>query len=72
MFGTSATFNSVSAVFPISENDVWCAHFNNTNKVAVPRRGLNLAHLTDLLGPTVLPLPAGSRLLMRMVSSEEL
>lgn len=44
MFGTSATFNSVSAVFPISENDVWCAHFNNTNKVAVPRRGLNLAH----------------------------
>lgn len=44
MFGTSATFNSVSAVFPISENDIWCAHFNNTNKVAVPRRGLNLAH----------------------------
>lgn len=44
MFGTSATFSSVSAVFPISENDVWCAHFNNTNKVAVPRRGLNLAH----------------------------
>lgn len=28
MFGTSATFNSVSAVFPISEKDVWCAHFN--------------------------------------------
>ena len=44
MFGTSATLNSVSAVFPISEKDVWCAHYNNTNKVAVPRRGLNLAH----------------------------
>ena len=44
MFGTSAMFNSVSAVFPISEKDVWCAHYNNTNKVAVPRRGLNLAH----------------------------
>ena len=27
MFGTSAMFNSVSAVFPISENDVWCAHY---------------------------------------------
>ena len=44
MFGTSATLNSVSAVFPISEKDVWCAHYNNTNKVAVPKRGLNLAH----------------------------
>ena len=44
MFGTSAMFNSVSAVFPISEKDVWCAHYNNTNKVAVPKRGLNLAH----------------------------
>ena len=44
MFGTSAMFNSVSAVFPISEKEVWCAHYNNTNKVAVPRKGLNLAH----------------------------
>ena len=44
MFGTSERFNSVSAVFPISKNDVWCAHFNNTNNVAVPRMGLNLAH----------------------------
>ena len=44
MFGTSAMLNSVSAVFPISEKNVWCAHYNNTNKVAVPRRGLNLAH----------------------------
>lgn len=44
MFATSATFTSVSAVFPISENNVWCAHFNNTNKVSVARRALNLAH----------------------------
>ncbi len=44
MFATSATFTSVTAVFPVSETDVWCAHFNNTNKVAVARRALNLAH----------------------------
>lgn len=44
MYATTATFNSVSAVFPISENDVWCAHYNNTRNVGVPRRGLNLAH----------------------------
>lgn len=46
MFGTTAkrSLNSVSAVFPISEKDVWCAHYNNTNTVAVPMGGLNLAH----------------------------
>ena len=44
MFGTKVSFTSVSAVFPISEKDVWCAHFNNTDKVAVPMGGLNLAH----------------------------
>lgn len=46
MFGTIAksSLNSVSAVFPISEKDVWCAHYNNTNTVAVPIGGLNLAH----------------------------
>ena len=44
MFATSASFTSVSAVFPVSDNDVWCAHYNNTNKVDVARRALNLAH----------------------------
>ena len=44
MFGTKVSFTSVSAVFPISEKDVWCAHFNNADKVAVPMGGLNLAH----------------------------
>ena len=43
MFATSASFCSVAAVFPVSDKDIWCAHYNNTNKVAVPRRGLNLA-----------------------------
>lgn len=43
MFATSASFSSVAAVFPVSDKDIWCAHYNNTNKVAVPRRGLNLA-----------------------------
>ena len=44
MFATSALFNSVTAVFPLSETDVWCAHYNNSAKVAVARKTLNLAH----------------------------
>ena len=44
LFTNGSSFTSVSAVFPISDNDVWCAHYNNTRKVDVPRKGLNLAH----------------------------
>lgn len=42
---TSGGTNSSSAVFPISANEVWAAHFNNsrTNDAGVARRALNLA-----------------------------
>lgn len=43
MYATSASFTSVSAVFPVSDKDVWCAHYNNTRNVTPDRRALNLA-----------------------------
>ena len=56
MFGTSTTFISIAAVFPVSDKDVWCAHYNNTNKVSVPRRGLNLAHFDGSAWSNGLPI----------------
>lgn len=56
MFGTSTTFTSIAAVFPVSDKDVWCAHYNNTNKVSVPRRGLNLAHFDGSAWSNGLPI----------------
>ncbi len=44
MFKTGTGANSSVAVFPISDNDVWCAQRNDDRNVAVARRSLNLAH----------------------------
>ncbi len=44
MFKTGTGANSSVAVFPISDNDVWCAQRNDDRNVVVARRSLNLAH----------------------------
>ncbi len=56
MFKTSTAFTSIAAVFPVSDKDVWCAHYNNSNKVSVPRRGLNLAHFDGSAWSNGLPI----------------
>ncbi len=44
MYKTGTGSNSSVAVFPVSDNDVWCAQRNEDRKVDVARRSLNLAH----------------------------
>lgn len=45
MYKTGGTSNSSVAVFPVADNDVWCAQYNDDRSgVDVSRRALNLAH----------------------------
>ena len=44
LFQTGGSSNSSVAVFPVAENDIWCAQYNNAKNSLVGKRALNLAH----------------------------
>ncbi len=44
MYKTGTGSNSSAAIFPVSDNNLWCAQRNDDRNVDVDRRALNLAH----------------------------
>ena len=47
LYQTGGNELTAVALFPFSENDVWCAQYNNSRNVSIGRRCLNLAHYNN-------------------------
>ena len=47
LYQTGGNELTAVALFPFSDNDVWCAQYNNTRNVSIERRCLNFAHYSN-------------------------